>query len=55
VSERIRLIDALRGLSLAAIAMAYVGEQYLGFMPPPRARDLQPVAEGRRLPVAAAL
>ncbi len=35
MSERIRLIDALRGLSLAGIAMAHFGEQYLGFMPPP--------------------
>jgi uncharacterized protein len=35
VSDRIRLIDALRGLSLAGIAIAHFGEQYLGFMPPP--------------------
>jgi len=35
VSDRIRLIDSLRGLSLAGIAMAHFGEQYLGFMPPP--------------------
>jgi uncharacterized protein len=35
VTDRIRLIDALRGLSLAGIAMAHFGEQYLGFMPPP--------------------
>jgi uncharacterized protein len=35
VSERIRLVDALRGLSLAGIAMVHFGEQYLGFMPPP--------------------
>jgi uncharacterized protein len=35
MSERIRLIDAMRGLSLAGIAMAHFGEQYLGFMPPP--------------------
>jgi uncharacterized protein len=35
MSERIHLIDALRGLSLAGIAMAHFGEQYLGFMPPP--------------------
>jgi uncharacterized protein len=35
MGERIRLIDALRGLSLAGIAMAHFGEQYLGFMPPP--------------------
>ena len=32
--DRIRLIDALRGLSLAAIVMAHFGEQYLGFAPP---------------------
>jgi uncharacterized protein len=35
MSERIHLVDALRGLSLAGIAMAHFGEQYLGFMPPP--------------------
>ena len=35
MSDRIRLIDSLRGLSLAGIAMAHFGEQYLGFMPPP--------------------
>jgi uncharacterized protein len=35
VSDRIHLIDALRGLSLAGIAMAHFGEQYLGFMAPP--------------------
>jgi uncharacterized protein len=35
VSDRIRAIDALRGLSLAGIAMVHFGEQYLGFMPPP--------------------
>jgi len=35
MSDRIRLIDALRGLSLVGIAMAHFGEQYLGFMPPP--------------------
>jgi uncharacterized protein len=34
-SDRIRAIDALRGLSLAGIAMVHFGEQYLGFMPPP--------------------
>ena len=32
--NRIRLIDALRGLSLAGIVMVHFGEQYLGFMPP---------------------
>ncbi|HSD26096.1 MAG TPA: DUF418 domain-containing protein [Vicinamibacteria bacterium] len=35
MSDRIRLIDTLRGLSLAGIAMVHFGEQYLGFMPPP--------------------
>ena len=35
VTGRIRLIDALRGLSLAGIVMVHFGEQYLGFMPPP--------------------
>jgi uncharacterized protein len=35
MSDRIRLIDALRGLSLAGIAMVHFGEQYLGFPPPP--------------------
>jgi len=35
VTDRIRLIDALRGLSLAGIAVAHFGEQYLGFVPPP--------------------
>ncbi len=35
MTDRIRLIDALRGLSLAGIAIAHFGEQYLGFMPPP--------------------
>jgi uncharacterized protein len=35
MTDRIRLIDALRGLSLAGIAVAHFGEQYLGFMPPP--------------------
>jgi uncharacterized protein len=35
MTERIRLIDALRGLSLGGIAIAHFGEQYLGFMPPP--------------------
>jgi uncharacterized protein len=35
MSERIRLIDAMRGFSLAGIAMVHFGEQYLGFMPPP--------------------
>jgi hypothetical protein len=35
MSERIRFIDALRGISLAGIVMAHFGEQYLGFMPPP--------------------
>jgi uncharacterized protein len=35
MDDRIRLIDALRGLSLGGIAIAHFGEQYLGFMPPP--------------------
>jgi uncharacterized protein len=35
VSERIHLIDAMRGFSLAGIAMAHFGEQYLGSIPPP--------------------
>src|SRR5437867_2370161 len=35
MSERIRLIDALRGISLAGIAMAHLGEQYHGSMAPP--------------------
>jgi uncharacterized protein len=35
MTERIRLIDSLRGLSLGGIAIAHFGEQYLGFMPPP--------------------
>jgi uncharacterized protein len=35
MNERIQLIDSLRGLSLAGIAIAHFGEQYLGFMPPP--------------------
>jgi len=35
MSDRIRIIDALRGLSLAGIAIAHFGEQYLGFMAPP--------------------
>jgi uncharacterized protein len=34
-AARIDFIDALRGFSLAGIAMAHFGEQYLGFMPPP--------------------
>ena len=34
-TNRIHLIDALRGLSLAGIVMVHFGEQYLGFMPPP--------------------
>jgi uncharacterized protein len=34
LSDRIRLIDALRGLALAGIAMVHFGEQYLGYMPP---------------------
>jgi peptidoglycan/LPS O-acetylase OafA/YrhL len=34
MNDRIRLIDSLRGLSLAGIAITHFGEQYLGFMPP---------------------
>ena len=34
-AARIDFIDALRGFSLAGIAMVHFGEQYLGFMPPP--------------------
>ena len=34
-ADRIDFIDALRGFSLAGIALAHFGEQYLGFMPPP--------------------
>jgi len=41
MSDRIHLIDALRGLSLAGIVMAHFGEQYLGFMPPPGTPVLQ--------------
>ncbi len=33
--NRIRLIDALRGFSLAGIVVVHFGEQYLGYMPPP--------------------
>ncbi len=32
---RIHLVDALRGLALAGIAVVHFGEQYLGYMPPP--------------------
>lgn len=34
MNDRIRLIDALRGLALAAIALTHFGDQFLGFMPP---------------------
>lgn len=45
--ERIQVIDALRGLALAGIAIAHFGEQYLGFMPPPgRPYNVQGVADG---------
>jgi uncharacterized protein len=45
--NRIRLIDALRGLSLAGIAIAHFGEQYLGFMPPPgQTYNLHGTADG---------
>jgi uncharacterized protein len=33
-SDRIRLVDALRGTALAGIAIVHFGEQYLGYMPP---------------------
>jgi uncharacterized protein len=39
LTDRIRSIDALRGLSLAGIAVAHFGEQYLGFIPPPEHRS----------------
>ena len=35
MTDRIRLVDALRGLALAGIVVVHFGEQYLGFMPPP--------------------
>jgi len=35
VETRIRLIDALRGLALAAIGITHFGDHFLGFMPPP--------------------
>ena len=34
-TDRIGLVDALRGLALAGIVVVHFGEQYLGFMPPP--------------------
>jgi uncharacterized protein len=34
MSERIHLIDSMRGFSLAGIAIAHFGEQYLASMPP---------------------
>jgi uncharacterized protein len=47
MSERIRFIDALRGISLAGIVMAHFGEQYLGFMPPPgRPYNIHGMADG---------
>jgi uncharacterized protein len=47
VGERIRLVDALRGLSLAGIAVVHFGEQYLGFMPPPgQAYNVHGTADG---------
>jgi uncharacterized protein len=47
MSDRIGLIDALRGLALAGIAIAHFGEQYLGFMPPPgRPYNIQGTADG---------
>jgi uncharacterized protein len=38
-TDRLRLVDALRGLALAAIAVVHFGEQYLGYMPPPDHRN----------------
>ena len=47
MSERIRFIDALRGISLAGIVMAHFGERYLGFMPPPgRPYNIHGMADG---------
>ena len=47
MSERIRFIDALRGISLAGIVMAHFGEQYLGFLPPPgRPYNIHGMADG---------
>src|SRR5262245_51272228 len=47
-SDRIQLVDALRGLALAGIAIVHFGEQYLGFMPPPEFRSytVHGVADG---------
>ncbi len=39
MNDRIRLIDALRGLALAGIGIVHFGGQYLGFMPPPDHRS----------------
>ena len=45
--ERIEFVDALRGFSLAGIALAHFGEQYLGFMPPPgQTYNIHGVADG---------
>jgi uncharacterized protein len=38
-NDRIRLVDALRGVALAGIAVVHFGEQYLGFMPPAEHRS----------------
>jgi uncharacterized protein len=38
-ASRITLVDALRGLALAGIAIVHFGEQYLGYMPPPDHRS----------------
>ena len=35
MTDRIRLVDGLRGLALGGIAVVHFGEQYLGFLPPP--------------------
>jgi uncharacterized protein len=37
-ADRLRVVDALRGLALGGIAVAHFGEQYLGYMPPPEHR-----------------
>jgi uncharacterized protein len=48
VNDRIRLIDALRGLALAGVGITHFGDQYLGFMPPPdhRSYAVQSVLDG---------
>lgn len=48
MTDRIRLVDALRGLALAGIAVVHFGEQYLGFLPPPdhRTYDIHGTLDG---------